>query len=99
MSQAMRQTELRKIFDRFNTAYFAGRLPRFKVAMDFKTNWCDIVEERIHLRPDTKDVDAVILHEMVHKLIRCYRPVMYGRRSLGRRANTRLSQEHGRSAA
>ena len=59
-----------RIFDDFNRRYFRGQLPRFVVRKDLKSGTdaarCDPETKRIHLPVDIDDVEAVILHEMIH---------------------------------
>ncbi len=65
----MPRSALNGLFDRFNRTCFQDRLPQFVVRKDFKAEapgYCDVKARVIHVPVDTKDVEVLVLHEMVH---------------------------------
>lgn len=67
MTHATRTPQQR--FRELNRSYFAGRLPDFRVRRDFKAGapcFCNVASKVIHLAVDTDELEAALLHEMVH---------------------------------
>src|SRR5437762_6792559 len=67
---AEEHARLRSLFDLYNQQYFAGRLPRYKVALSdrYKHSRCFKGERKIYINPDGEISDD-LLHEMVHAAI------------------------------
>jgi hypothetical protein len=62
-------TRAQNVFNAFRRRYFDDSLPYFRVRKDFKggkSDYCDVNDSVIHLSVDEDDVEAAVLHEMVH---------------------------------
>jgi hypothetical protein len=58
----------RKRFDDCNVRHFDGRLPQFRIATlrAGAPAFCDVTGQTVYLPVDVDDLDAAVLHEMIH---------------------------------